>query len=79
MKIWVTTYALTEGIKEYDARPVDISTGVMGYAQNRYVHGEGKNWHRTYEAARDRAEWMRVAKIESLLKQVDKLQALKFE
>lgn len=77
MKIWITTYALTEGIKEYDAVPI-LSGDTMQYDSHRCVHGEGKHWHRTREAARDRAEWMRVVKIQSLLKHVDKLEALRF-
>lgn len=77
MKIWVTTYALTEGIKEYDAKPTHQPV-MMEFAPNRYVLREGKNWHRTYEAALDKAEHIRLAKICSLRVQIAKLEALRF-
>lgn len=77
---WITKYALTSGIKKMTVaqskwHPSMVST-YMGYAQ--YFHTEGKDWHRTEEAAIARAEQMRAAKIASLEKQINKLKAIQF-
>jgi hypothetical protein len=44
-----------------------------------YFHGEGRNWHRTPEGAKAKAEAMRKAKIASLKKQLAKLESLSFD
>ncbi len=85
MKIWVTKYALTTGIISSEAAEICEETPTMivfpacGSVYARYFHGEGKDWHRTKEAAVARAEAMRVAKIASLRKSIAKLEKLKFE
>lgn len=53
-----------------------IRISVAGLSQ--YAHGEGREWHRTLEGARKRAEIMRMAKIANLKKQIAKLEKLKF-
>lgn len=80
MKVWISRYALTKGIYEIEAE--EISPGdVMNLGKcswdNEYYHGN--DWHRTKQAAIDRAEEMRRMKIQSLKKQLDKLEKLKFE
>lgn len=78
MKIYVTKYALTAGIKEHEAEVngsmaiVPIGTGWMT------SYFSGNDWHMTANAASIRAEKMRVAKIKSLRKQIAKLEAVKF-
>jgi hypothetical protein len=44
-----------------------------------YAHGEGRQWHRTREAAVLIAESMRKKKIASLKQQIEKLEKLRFE
>jgi hypothetical protein len=86
MKVFVTKYALTQGILEVEVEgepthgdmvatvpPPDAAWGTKDY-----FHGEGKDWHRTLGAAQQRAEKMRVAKIASLKKSISKFEKLKF-
>lgn len=82
MKVFVTKYALTQGIKEVEVE--DCGNGMVrtpGFLSNgggRCFHGEGREWHRTKEAAVERAEKMRVDKIKSLQKSIKKIQDLKW-
>lgn len=79
MKIYVTKYALTAGIKEHDAE-IDGAMAIVrpiGTAwMTSYFHGN--DWHMTANEASIRAEEMRIAKIASLRKQISKLEAVKF-
>lgn len=76
---YVTKYALTAGIQKMRlvATHDDMVRRVGAGLWDLY-HGEGREWHRTYESARQRAEAMRDAKIKSLRKSLDKMQALTF-
>lgn len=76
MKIWNSKYALTEGLIEQEGEEVGDSMVRVG---SIYLHGEGKEWHRTREAAAARAEVMRKAKITSLRKTLARLEALRFD
>lgn len=84
MKVWITKYALTTGIKCVE---VDLAADVPcvnmivyqppeGFVQ--YYHGEGKEWHRTEEAALIRAEQMRIAKVASLKRATCILENMRF-
>lgn len=83
IKAWITSHALTRGIIDVDAVVVrdDESSRMISYrrgsAYTVYVYG--KDWHRTREAAVKRAEEMRLAKIKSLRRQIEKLEKLRFE
>lgn len=80
MKVFITSYALTLGILERDADQVTsdmISVPGSDYG-SQYFHGEGRQWHKTREAAVERAEHLRLKKIKSLENQIKKLKALKF-
>jgi len=75
-KVWVTRYALTDGIKEMEGEIHD----------DGYFHPDGywsyipkKQWHHTKAEAIASAEEMRIAKLKSLDKQIKKISALKFE
>ena len=82
MKIWITKYALTTGIQEVDdaeissASPSMISVPSLGVFAT--FHGEGREWHRTEDAAVERADLMRYKKIAALDKQIKKLEAIRF-
>ena len=77
MKVWITKYALSQGIFAVEGDPV--GDGLFRPAGEwHHYHGEGKEWHRTLESAVARAEEMRKAKIASLAKQIRKLDKLTF-
>lgn len=83
MKVWVTKYALTIGIMELDAEATSQS-GRLAVRRSRnsypqYYYGEGKEWHRSKDAAIARANTMRAAKIKSVKKQLERLEALEFK
>ena len=78
-KVWITKYALTTGVFEITAEITkDGSAYDMHTSLPTFFHGEGKEWHRTKEAAIAKAEEMRQKKIESLKKQIEKLEQMKF-
>lgn len=79
MKVWITKYALTSGIKEMEVeQSEDFPDMVTGKAWNDSYHGEGREWHRTYESAVAKAEEMRLKKIDSLKKQIAKWEKKRF-
>ena len=75
IKAWVTKYALTTGIKLVDG---EVCNGTM-LSYDTYSYAHGNDWHRTPEAALERAEEMRKAKIGSLRKSLAKMQRLEFK
>lgn len=77
MKIWNSKYALTEGLTEHDGE--EVGDGMAKVGPLYYLHGEGKEWHRTRESAVARAEVMREAKIASLKKAISRLEKLRFD
>lgn len=83
MKIFVTKYILTKGILEVEVENTEAgstSYQTPGHEDRQFFHErvEGKEWHRTYEAARKRAEVVRQAKIKSLEKELARLQKTSF-
>jgi hypothetical protein len=82
IKVWISKYALSQGIWERDAeiserQPQLAILRNFGRLDEMY-HGEGREWHRTREDAERRAEEMRLAKIASLRKQIAKLERMRF-
>lgn len=80
MEVYITKYALTQGIKKMEVEDVGdgmvaVKTGIF-YG---YYHGEGREWHKTKEGAIKKAEEMRDKKIENLKKQIKKLENMKFD
>jgi len=81
-KVYVTKYALTQGIFEGEAEICHgVSEGMIELLENKnfYFHGEGREWHRTKESAIKRAEEMRNRGIIKLEKKIQKLKEMKFE
>lgn len=83
MKLFVTTYALTAGIMEVEAEIASTSSSMIvwrnaGVRYDSHSHGEGKQWHRTREAAVVKANAMKVAKIASMKQSLKKLESLTF-
>jgi len=71
MKVYITKYALTSGIREVEA---DLCNPTMVKVKDEafgYYHDS--EWFKTREAALKRANAMRMDKIRSLKKQIDKL------
>lgn len=72
MKVYITQYALTDGIYISDTMVVEKNKGPL-----RTYHKP--NWHTTKEEAIQRAEKMRESKIKSLNRSLDRIGKLKFE
>ena len=77
MRIWNSKYALTKGVIEQNG--VEVGDSMVKIGQLQYLHGEGKEWHRTPEEAVARAEEMRKAKIASVRKQLARLESMRFD
>lgn len=83
MKVFITKYALTNGIGEVsggisDTCPTMFVSKTTNGLVSGYFHCEGREWHRTREAAIAKAESMRLVKIASLVKQIERLKKLDF-
>lgn len=83
MKVYVTKYALTEGIKEMEVEECEASPRMVRSVNpdrifGIYFHGEGREWHKTVESAVAKAELMRLKKIQVLKKSLLKLEEMKF-
>ena len=80
MKVWITKYALTDGIIEVDGEPYGLewvsASWDNGDKCNDFEQGE---WFDTKERAIQKAEEMRQKKIESLKNQIEKLEGMRFE
>lgn len=71
--VWITTYALTSGIRQVPGRGVGSS---VFYDKMGAAHG--RDWHLSEAAALARAEEMRLNKIKSITAQLEKLRKLTF-
>lgn len=78
MKVWITRYALTEGVFEEEVELLEQFPNI-GVVKERGGYYQPPDWHRTREEAVKRAEEMRVKKIASLKRQIDKLSKMRFE
>lgn len=75
MKVYITRWSLTEGIIEREGT-VD---GQHVYVEGLFIRFSiGDDVFLTPEEARQKAEEMRVKKIASLKKKIDKLEKIKF-
>lgn len=77
---------MTKGIYEAEVYEnclsADPSGNMISIREKGYVscfHGNGNEWHTTKESAINKAEEMRQKKIDSLKKQIQKLEKMKFE
>ena len=79
--VFITKYALTRGIVETEITAVlDDGTAVeVVWSRVADHYFRGKDWHRTFSQAAERASEMRDAKIKSLRRQLDTLAALEFK
>ena len=86
MKVWITKYALTDGIIEaqqipgatYDGKEYAFFVGKNGqYITDFYIPYDELFWDKN--SAIVKAEEMRQKEIESLKKQIKKLEEMRFE
>lgn len=75
--VWITKYALTQGLKEVRNKAIDIGDGRICIPGDAF-YGRGEWAHDRTEAVK-RADAMRRKKIESLRKQIVKLEAMRFD
>lgn len=79
-KVWITKYALTSGIFEAEAEHIGGRTQMIkidGHgSMPRFFHGEGRDWHRSAEAALGYARHLRTKRIASLEKKIARLRGL---
>lgn len=77
MKVYITKYALTQGIFEVEGEVhPTIGNGRMFCQANQGGIYHKPDWHTTREEAVARAEEMRVKKISSLYKSLAKMETL---
>lgn len=77
MKVYVTKYALTQGILEKEVKsvsPTFVATTCTRW--DEFYHKP--YWYETLEEAYEHAEKLRKDKIKSLQKQIDKLNKIEF-
>lgn len=84
MKVWITKHALTSGIEEIDSEDMKSFSIDGTYLSFRRMDGSLpetysiNNWYYDKDSAVARADKMRREKIESLKKQIKKLEDMKF-
>lgn len=80
MKVWITKYALSTGIFEMDVEmQSEDGKTVYGKSWEQIFRGQGVEWCKTKAEAIARGEEMKKKKIDSLKKQIEKLEKMKFE
>jgi hypothetical protein len=83
VKVWITKYALSQGIYSTDAEIcTDISDKMISVKEKGSYYDQcfhKPDWYETMKEALEQAEKMKQRKIASLKKQVKKLESLKFE
>lgn len=76
MKVWITKYALTEGIRELDV--VEDGNGMVHAGINPPFYFHEGDFYPTKDEAIAAANIMREKKIANLLKQIEKLKQKTF-
>ena len=80
MKVWITKYALTDGIIEADAELCGLDIISASWDNGaRCNNFKGEEWWSTKKNAIEKAEEMRQKKIASLKAQIEKLEEMSFE
>lgn len=70
--IWVTKYALTRGIQKFESAAMIANGAVVG--DTYFRKGE---YYLSEQDAKERAETLRKARIAALLRELERLQAIK--
>jgi hypothetical protein len=77
MKVWITKYALSEGIKEAESKSIESDYGYLS-VEGYWSSFSRKEYATTKEDAIKQANDKRIKKIASLKKQISNLENLKF-
>lgn len=78
LKAWITKYAITKGILEKEVE--DCKDSMVEESDNHFpTYYHGTDWHTDKQSAIAKAEEMRLRKIASLKRQIEKLKNMKFE
>lgn len=75
MDVWVTKYALTRGVEQHKAKV--FSNGKLAVVDNTYYRNS-EFWY-TAEDARDRANKMKQQRIDTLIRELKRLQSKEFK
>ena len=75
---WITKHALTGGILKYETSISDLGGGRMIRVENSYQCFHKPYWYDTEAEALAHADQLRLKKIASLKKQIERLEALRF-
>lgn len=78
---WISKYALNKGIfvGEFCFESINHSVISRTISDEFEVYfTEGVEWHRTYEEALNRADFMRLKRIEELKNELARLESLRF-
>lgn len=78
MTVWITKYALTAGIKKYEAEKLNNDMVKVQEPGCFVMYFHGRQWHADLGSAIAKAEVMREAKIKSLEKSLAKLKKMSF-
>lgn len=80
MQVWITKYALTQGVYEVVARECDTAEGMIQQIEPKVMFGyfQKPDWHRTRAEAMAHAEKMRTKKIASLKASLAKFERMVF-
>lgn len=83
MKVFISKWALTGGIKEAEGLIFRGSSGTEYFKRSHWGSAAplltvGKDVHKTREAAVDAAEFLRARKLASLRRQIAKIEELDF-
>jgi len=79
MKVFVTKYALTEGVYVDDVEPSGVCESMVSSKTRGLTNYHGKDWHTDRDSALRRAEVMRARKIHSLEDSIARLKGLRFD
>lgn len=87
MKVWITKYALTDGISEGEIiaghkireNPIEYKSRYFCRSKDGDQYLDRDDFCFTYELAVQKAEEMHKKKIASLKKQIEKLEEMRFE
>lgn len=79
MRVYITKYALTQGIFEVEVDECDGKPGLVADRARFVSHYRKPDWHLTIGEAVSRALVMKSKKIASLRRQIRNIEALKFE
>lgn len=79
VKMWVTKYALTSGITEYDNASIEGECFVVKRASGQDLVFHRKHCFLFREDAVEHAESLRERKINALLRQIERMKELDFD